>query len=111
MTSRISDMVIVDNTAPVLSDVRLNVQGRSLELSFRAVDVFSAIAEVRCTLNSREDWAGLLPDDRVFDTTEESFTLRLENLEPGDHVLTLAVSDSPGNTRYQSFEFTIGQDG
>lgn len=109
--SRISDTVVVDNTAPVFSDVRQNLQGRTLELRFRAVDVFSAIAEARYTLNSREDWAGLLPDDWVFDTTEESFTLRLENLEPGDHVLTLAISDSPGNTRYQSFEFTIGQDG
>jgi hypothetical protein len=108
--SRISETVIVDNTAPVLDDVRLNIQGRSLEISFSAVDVFSAIGEARYTLNSQEDWMGLLPNDQVFDTIQESFTLRLNHLEPGDHVLSLAVRDNPGNTRYQSFEFTIGQD-
>ncbi|HOQ05265.1 MAG TPA: hypothetical protein PKY88_08645 [Anaerohalosphaeraceae bacterium] len=110
-SSRISETVIVDNTAPAVEDVHLNVQGRTVEIRFSAADVFSAVAEARYTLDSREDWAGLLPDDQVFDTTEEQFTLRVENLEPGDHVLTLAVSDSPGNTRYQSFEFTIGQNG
>lgn len=109
--SRISETVIVDNTAPVIDEVRLQVQGRTLEISFSAVDVFSAIAEARYTLNSREDWVGLLPKDQVFDTTEEHFLLRLDNLEPGEHVLTLAVSDSPGNIRYHSVEFTIGSSG
>lgn len=109
--SRISEMVIVDNSQPAIDEVRLNVQGRALELQFTAADVLSAIAEARYTLDSCEDWIGLLPEDLVFDTTEERFRLRVDNLEPGDHVLTLAVSDSPGNTRYQSMEFTIGQDG
>ncbi|HOT72178.1 MAG TPA: hypothetical protein PLX18_00135 [Anaerohalosphaeraceae bacterium] len=109
--SRISETVIVDNSQPAIDEVRLNVQGRALELQFTAADVLSAIAEARYTLDSCEDWIGLLPEDLVFDTTEERFRLRVDNLEPGDHVLTLAVSDSPGNTRYQSMEFTIGQDG
>lgn len=109
--SRISETVIVDNSPPTIEEVQLNVQGRTLELQFTAADVLSAIAEARYTLDSCEDWVGLLPEDLVFDTTEERFRLRIKNLEPGDHVLTLAVSDSPGNTRYPSMEFTIGQDG
>lgn len=109
--SRISEPVVVDNTAPAVEEVQWTVQGRSLVLQFKGADVFSAISEARYALDGQEDWKGLLPDDQVFDTIEEHFHLRIDNLEPGDHVLTLALSDSPGNTRYQSIEFSIGQEG
>jgi hypothetical protein len=105
--SRVSDIIIVDNTPPVVEDVLLEVQGTSLKLRFSAVDVYSAVGQVRFTFNSKEDWIGLLPEDLVFDTTEEWFTLKMDNMEAGDYVLALAVSDAPGNTCYQTFDVTI----
>jgi hypothetical protein len=105
--SRISDIFIVDNTPPTVEDVLLEVQDASMKLRFCAVDVYSAIGQVQFTFNSKQDWIGLLPDDLVSDTTEEWFTLRMDTMKPGDYVLALSVSDAPGNTRYQTFDFTI----
>ena len=108
--SRISDPLVIDNTPPTIEDVYLEAAGRTLTVRFRAVDLFSAIGQAQFTIDSSEDWIGLLPEDSVFDTTEEWITLRQTDLEPGDHVLALAVSDDPGNTRYQTFDFSIPRD-
>lgn len=108
--SRVSDIVIVDNTPPAVEDVLLEISGSSLKLRFCAVDAYSAVGQAQFTLNSNEDWIGLLPEDLVFDTTEEWITLNLDTLEAGDYVLALAVSDAPGNTCYRTFDVTIPQD-
>ncbi len=105
--SRISDIFVVDNTPPAIEDVLLEVQGKSLRLRFSAVDAYSAIGPVQFTVNSKDDWIGLLPEDLVADTTEEWFTLQMDDMKDGDYVLALAVSDARGNTRYQTFDFTI----
>lgn len=105
--SRISDPLVVDNTPPSIEDANLEVTGGAIVLRFRAVDAYSAVGRAQFTIDSREDWIGLLPEDSVFDTTDEWITLRLTGQESGDHVLALAVSDDPGNTKYQTFDFTI----
>lgn len=105
--SRISDPIVVDNTPPDIKEADLAVKGKNLVLRFRAVDQFSAIGQAQFTIDSSEDWIGLLPEDLVFDTTNEWITLHLDDQESGDHVLALAVSDDPGNTKYQTFDFTI----
>ncbi len=108
--SRISDPIVIDNTPPTIEEVYLEAAGRTLTVRFRAVDLFSAIGQAQFTIDSSEDWIGLMPEDSVFDTTEEWITLRKTDLEPGDHVLALAVSDDPGNSRYQTFDFAIPPD-
>ena len=105
--SRVSDILVVDNTPPQIESPMLNVNGSSLILQFRAVDQFSAIGKVQYTLDSSEDWAGVLPVDLIFDTMTEQIVLKLEDIKPGEHILTLAVSDDPGNKQYQSFPFQV----
>lgn len=105
--SRVSDVVVVDNTPPRILNADLSVNGKSLTLKFQAVDAFSAIGKVQYTIDSDDNWSGALPADYIFDTLEEAIVLKLDKLEPGDHVLAVAVSDDPGNTRYQTFTFTV----
>ena len=50
---------------------------------------------------------GSLPDDGVCDTTEESFTITVEDLEPGEHVLALRIFDDVGNVAVKTFELSI----
>ena len=53
-----------------------------------------------------------MPNDLVYDTTDESFTFKVdlkEDLSPGDHVLTIKASDAVGNITYKTFDITVAQ--
>jgi hypothetical protein len=50
-----------------------------------------------------------VPDDLVYDTTSENFTIRIdaEELPKGDHVITVKVSDANDNTTYKTLEVNV----
>jgi len=109
--SRISEPIVVDNTGPVVenmkttSAVKNGVQYRIFE--FEVLDELSAIGKLEYTIDSNADWIGTVPDDLVYDTTDENFTINIDakkDLPKGDHVLTIKVSDAVGNTTYKTFE-------
>jgi hypothetical protein len=111
--SRISDPVVVDNTGPVVKNIttsalKNNGQYRIFEIEVQ--DELSAIGKLEYTIDSNADWIGTVPDDLVYDTTDENFTIKIdvkEDLPKGDHVLTIKVSDAVGNTTYKTFEVNI----
>jgi hypothetical protein len=105
--SRISDPVTIDNTAPTIEDHQLQINGNSATLTLKAVDQFSTIDSLSYTIDSNEKWISVLPDDNVFDTTVENFTIKAEKLEPGQHVLAVRISDAEGNTIYKTFDVDI----
>ena len=111
--SRISDPVVVDNTGPVVKNITTsaptgNGQYRIFEIEVQ--DELSAIGKLEYTIDSNSDWIGTVPDDLVYDTTDENFTIKIDakkDLPKGDHVLTIKVSDAVGNTTYKTFEVNI----
>ncbi len=48
-----------------------------------------------------------MPDDLVYDTTDENFTVVVEDLDAGEHIITIKVSDDVGNTTYKTFEVDV----
>jgi len=109
--SRVSEPVVVDNTGPVvirmktMSAVENGAEYRVFE--FGVSDELSAIGQLEYTIDSNADWIGTVPDDLVYDTTDENFTIKIdakEDFPKGDHVLTIKVSDAVGNTTYKTFE-------
>ena len=110
--SRISEPVVVDNTGPAVTDVTIRSSrenGRNYKVfEVEVTDVLSAIGTLEYTINSNEDWMGTVPEDLVYDTMNESFTIKIdmdENLHQGDHILTIKVADSVGNTTYRTVDF------
>jgi len=109
--SRISDPFVIDNTAPVITDSKLKTQnpvlsaaeGSKLTLSLEIKDEFTVIGKVSYTVDSNADWVSALPDDMVYDTTTEFFTIVIEDLEPGEHVIALKIADDLENTMYKTF--------
>ncbi|MHC5059915.1 MAG: NHL repeat-containing protein [Planctomycetota bacterium] len=101
--SRISDPFVVDNTAPVIKNSNLRINGSKVILNLEITDEFSAIGNVSYTVNSNEDWVSALPDDMVYDTTTEFFTIVIEDLEPGEHVIALKIADDIKNTMHKTF--------
>ncbi|MCP4258570.1 MAG: hypothetical protein GY774_13885 [Planctomycetes bacterium] len=112
--SRISDPVVVDNTGPVIKNITsstLKDNGQYRIFEVQVHDELSAIGKLEYTIDSNDDWVGTVPDDLVYDTLDENFTIKIdpeeEELSKGDHILTIKVSDSVGNTTYKTVDVNI----
>ncbi len=108
--SRISDPVIVDNTAPVIKNYAIKQDRKNLTLKMQVFDELSVIGQASYTLDSNEKWIGVVPDDLVYDTTQEDFTIIVKDLEPGEHILSVKIADDVNNTTYKTFDVTVGTD-
>ncbi len=104
---RISDPVIVDNTAPEITKCDDKVEGNIVTINLTAADKLSIIGKVQYTIDSSTDWRGVVPDDLVYDSTEEQFTIIAEKLKEGAHIISIKVSDDAGNTAYKSIEVKV----
>ena len=105
--SRISDPLVVDNTAPAVENISLQVKRKRATITARAVDEYTVIGRLRYTVNSNEEWKSALPDDGVYDTTSEDFTIVIEDLDRGEHVVALKISDDLGNTVYKTLDVSV----
>jgi len=112
--SRVSEPVVVDNAGPVVKNMKitssLKDNGEYRVLGVEIADELSAIGKLEYTIDSNARWISTVPDDLVYDTMDENFTIRIdaeEDLPKGDHVITVRVSDANGNTTYKTLEVNI----
>ena len=112
--SRVSEPVVVDNSGPVVTEIETTSPrengGRYKVFKIEVSDELSAIGRLEYTMDSNSDWISAVPDDLVYDTTDEDFTVRVDEekeLPKGDHVLTIRASDAVGNATYKTFDVSI----
>jgi hypothetical protein len=105
--SRVSEPLIVDNTGPVINKSSIEKTGKKITLKLQVYDELSVIGALHYTIDSNEEWKAAIPDDLVCDTTDENFTIETEDLEPGEHILTIRVKDDVDNTTYKTFELNV----
>ena len=105
--SRISEQVIVDNSAPVIKKHSIDKNKKTITLKLLVSDEFSAIGRLNYTVDSNEKWKGTMPDDMVYDTTVEDFTIVIDKLEAGEHIIAVRIADSVGNIIYKTFEVKV----
>ncbi len=111
MGSRISDPVVVDNTGPAIKTVEQKIDAENgkkfVTLRLQVSDELSAIGQLQYTVDSNAQWKGTVPEDLVYDTTDEKFTIVIEEPKAGEHILAVKVQDDLGNTTYKTFEFNL----
>jgi len=112
--SRISDPVVVDNTGPIAKETKITTMSRNnqryMVFETEIMDQLSAIEKLEYTIDSNSDWIATVPNDLVYDTTKEQFTIKIEtekDLSKGDHILTIKVSDAVGNTTYKTYDINV----
>lgn len=105
--SRVSDPVLIDNTPPVLSELKTAAQPGGASFTARITDALSTVQTVHYAVDSTEDWQPVLPDDLIFDSTKESISVKISDLEPGPHVVTLRAVDAQGNATYQALQIDV----
>ena len=91
--NRVSRAILVDHTPPRVQ--AMAVEGRQ-SARFEASDDASLLQQAEYSLDAAA-WQPVYPDDGILDSRSESFTIRLADLPPGEHLITLRVRDRSGN--------------
>lgn len=105
--ARISDPFVIDNTPPVIETADVQLDGSEAVIKLSVRDAFTVLGKVAWTVNSDEQWNSVLPDDQVYDTVTETFTLRAVDLKSGPSIIAVSVADDLGNTLYKTFEVDV----
>ena len=90
--------ILVDNTPPLVADLRLARGASGPEVRGRAVDAASAIVRLEVALGTAP-WQHLLPEDQNLDGADERFTWPLPAGSPERQVVRVRVTDAAGNVR------------
>jgi hypothetical protein len=99
---RISDPVLVDNTAPLIENVKAKLEqgedGKARAVvTFNAKDATSRLTEAAYTVDAADDWHAIGPEDALLDTPTETFRFVAEGLGPGPHRIGIRVVDEANN--------------
>jgi sugar lactone lactonase YvrE len=100
----VSDAFLIDNTPPVLTVKKQILEKDYARIFVEAVDGASVISSATYSLDGQDEVA-LRPDDLIFDSTNETFTLELTGLNRGAHGLLLRVQDEAKNASVLKLNF------
>jgi len=100
----VSDAFLIDNTPPVLTLKKQDVAKDHASIVVNAVDSASVISSASYSLDGKDDVA-LRPDDLIFDSTNETFTVELAALAKGTHSLLLHAQDEVKNSAVLKLNF------
>jgi hypothetical protein len=96
----------IDHTPPALSELTAAPEGDSIRVKFTARDDMSVLKEAALSADG-DSWLQIVPDDQVFDSTEEHFDI----LVPKDRIkgdrITVRVMDASNNE--QAAAITVGE--
>jgi hypothetical protein len=102
----VSAAFLINNTPPALTVKKQEVTKDHAKIVVEAVDGASVISSASYSLDGKDDVA-LRPDDLIFDSTRETFTLELTGLGKGPHSLLLHVQDEAKNTSVLKLNFDV----
>ncbi|MCC5829739.1 MAG: hypothetical protein JJU36_09875 [Phycisphaeraceae bacterium] len=105
--SRISEVVVVDNTPPTIERPEVRITPPSVTMRVRVSDELSGPKAFHYSLNDSDTWIPALPEDLIFDSTTETVIVTIPDLSPGPHVVTLRAADGQGNTTFRAVNITM----
>jgi hypothetical protein len=86
----------IDNTPPEVRVLRQAATPTGWEVQFRVEDSTSPLRSAETALDGKE-WSNIYSDDGVVDSRLETFTVKLQKLLPGEHIVTLRAFETAGN--------------
>ncbi len=99
-----SEAFLIDNTPPALTVKKQEVTKDRARIVIEAVDGASVISSASYSLDGKDDVA-LRPDDLIFDSTSETFSVELANLSKGPHSFLMHAQDEAKNTSVLKLNF------
>ncbi|MGV3522745.1 MAG: hypothetical protein ACO1RX_00890 [Candidatus Sericytochromatia bacterium] len=104
---RDSELILIDNTAPVVRNLNARIQGDKLEISFEAEDQHSQVAYAEYTLDGQQSGT-LNALDGIMDSRKESFRFPVPKpTGKGSHFVVVKVVDRLGNSSTGKATFEV----
>ena len=101
-----SDSFLIDNTRPVVLDLKTVIKsdaidshgrpGYTIIVSGIAKDEMCNITDIQYSIDSG-DWQTAFPEDKIFDSTEETFLLTIPYISSDEHTIVVNALDYEGN--------------
>ncbi len=107
--ARISEPVVVDNTAPVVERLTAKLAGDKVVVAGQVEDATSRITEIEYSVNSQDKWHAVSPADGICDSNVEKFSFDVEDLKPGTYRIAVRATDIFGNVGYGSVSVRVGK--
>ncbi|MHC4294583.1 MAG: hypothetical protein ACYSTL_03265 [Planctomycetota bacterium] len=107
--ARISELIVVDNTVPVVSDLGAKLADGKVVVSGLAADASSRIVSLHYSVDSQDEWTVLEAKDGICDSDSERFAFELTDLKAGAHRIAVKVTDFYGNVGYASLGVTVSE--
>ena len=96
---RVSEPILVDHTPPIVSMQPVvsmqPIEGRA-SVRFEASDASSTLQQAEYSVDAGQ-WIPVFADDGITDSSTETFTIELGDLDEGEHLVTMRVRDRAGN--------------
>ncbi|MDA2928693.1 hypothetical protein MYX84_01915 [Acidobacteria bacterium AH-259-O06] len=92
----ISKHLVIANSSPSMESRAPQTQGGRVTWQFTVHTRESVVHQVEYSVDAGE-WNILFPEDGIADASSEHYSLALEDLKPGEHVITVRLVDSVGN--------------
>ncbi len=86
----------VDNTPPIVSEVKARFSSKAAEVTAAVSDTFSVVGETAYSVDAG-DWTIVLPQDGIADAARETFRFTTKDLSPGEHSIVVRARDRAGN--------------
>jgi hypothetical protein len=102
MVSRIAEAVQVDNTAPVIGDIKLTRNGGNVTVSLRVADRGGVVAGIEYAVDTTEHWQTVPPSDMLNDSPDEQYSIVLPDPGNAARVVSIRSRDESGNMAYES---------
>jgi hypothetical protein len=93
---RVSKSLIIDNSIPVIQDLKAVRSGSKLKVEFSVRDEYSRISEVSYFIRGL-GWKIVFPEDGICDSTQEIFNLSLDLPGNFNDMITVKAVDEQGN--------------
>ena len=94
---KISQILVIDNSLPVIKNLIVTRNGNALDVAFQAEDAFSSLEKAEFLVRPG-DWKVVFPADGICDSKQESFKFRITLPAGSDNLLIIKIQDRHGNT-------------
>jgi len=108
-SARISEPVVVDNTAPVVGPLAAKRARGKVIVTGQVTDATSRVGAIQYSVNSQDKWHSILPADGICDSDVEKFSFDVEDLKPGMYRIAVRAADMYGNVGYGSVGVQVGR--
>jgi hypothetical protein len=103
---RVSDRFEIANTPPRIENLRADAGGDPIKVSFDAISPSVAIAHAQYSVDAG-DWLTVFPVGILSDAPKETYQVQLAGLAPGQHIISVQISDRYENTTAARVMFTV----